>query len=400
MSNEISKPIGRRSVLKGAGVIGAGLVGSKLGFPTSTAHAEDYVTIGSMSPLTGSQAAYGTFITQGQMLFEEQFNKAGGFRSGPEKGKLLKVIYEDDGEGTGTPDAALSAFRKLVQVDGVKAVSGIVLSSVALPLAPIAESSKCVVIAIDPTTPKLSEFKNFFRITESSDTAGPSFAGCVYKAGFKNVNFLWVNDPAGVGFHDKFIPAFEQLGGKVVQDLGIAVGATDFKTEITRCMTSGADCNVVLGHEGEILVLFKQANDLGFVHPKTEWFSAYYSEEMLAKGGAAFENSYAKQYHVPRETDGYRKFEEAFRAKYGADVEIAYFTLAAYDALTALAQAIEAGGYDYDAMNAELHKANFQGVSKRIHFNEQNGDNVTTSQDVFKVVDGKYLVQFNYDPAQ
>jgi branched-chain amino acid transport system substrate-binding protein len=275
MGKHSGTAIGRRTVLKGASLLGAGMAAAKLGWLTTQARAEDVITIGSMSPLTGSQAAYGTFITQGQMLFEELFNKAGGFKSGPEKGKLLKIIYEDDGEGTGTPDAALSAFRKLVQIDGVKAVSGIVLSSVALPLAPIAESSKCVVIAIDPTTPKLSEFKNFFRVTESSDTAGPSFAGCVFKAGFKNVNFLWVNDPAGVGFHDKFVPAFEQLGGKIAQDLQIAVGATDFKTEITRCMVSGADCNVVLGHEGEILVLFKQANDLGFVHPKTEWFSAY-----------------------------------------------------------------------------------------------------------------------------
>jgi ABC-type branched-subunit amino acid transport system substrate-binding protein len=102
---------------------------------------------------------------------------------------------------------------------------------------------------------------------------------------------------------------------------------------------------------------------------------------------------------VPRETEGYKKFEGAFRAKYGADAEIAYFTLAAYDALTALTQAIEAGGYDYDAMNAALHKTNFQGVSKRMQYGEKNGDNVTTSQDVFKVVDGKYVVQFNYYPA-
>jgi branched-chain amino acid transport system substrate-binding protein len=387
----------RRGMLRAGTVFGAGAMASAL--LGHTAGAADTVAVGSMSPLTGSQAAYGTFIQQGQMLFIEQFNKAGGFQSGPEKGKLLTVLYEDDGEGTGTPDAALSAFRKLVQVNGVKAVSGVVLSSVALPLAPIAESAKCVFVAIDPTTPKLSQYKNFFRITESSDSAGPTYAACVVKAGFKIVNLLWVNDPAGVGTRTTFLPAFQQLGGTIVQDLPISAGDVDFRTEITKCMASGAECNVLVAHEGDILAIMKQASNLGFVAPKTQWFSNYYSEEMLQKGGAIFENSYAKQYHVPRETEAYQSFERAFRAKYGPGTEIAYFTMAAYDAVTAISKAIEIGGYDYDGMNAALHEMNFQGVSKRIHFNAQNGDNVTTAQDVFKVVDGKYVVQFTYNPA-
>jgi branched-chain amino acid transport system substrate-binding protein len=387
----------RRTLLRTGGALGASaLLGGAF---SRNAFGADTVQVGSMSPLTGSQAAYGTFIQQGQSLFTEQFNKAGGFGSGPEKGKQLVVLYEDDGEGTGTPDAALSAFRKLVQVNGVKAVTGVVLSSVALPLAPIAESAKCVFVAIDPTTPKLSQYKNFFRITETSDTAGPTYAACVLKAGFKNINFIWVNDPAGVGTHEKFIPAYQALGGKIALDLAISAGATDFRTEITKCMASGADCNVLLAHEGEILVIMKQASNLGFVAPKTQWFSNYYSDEMLQKGGAAFENSYAKQYHVPRETEAYQNFEHAFRAKYGPSTEIAYFTMAAYDALNAIAKAIEIGGYDFDGMNAALHSMNFQGVSKRIHFNVENGDNVTTAQDVFKVVNGKYVVQFTYDPA-
>ena len=217
-----------------------------------------------MAPLTGSQAAYGTFIQQGQMLFAEEFNKAGGFRAGPEKGKLLKMLYEDDGEGTGAPDTALSAFRKLVDVDRVKAVSGIVLSSVALPLAPIAEAAKCVVVSIDPTTPKLSQYKNFFRITETSDTAGPSYAGCVYKAGFKNISLLWVNDPAGAGFHDTFIPAFERLGGKVVLNVPISVGGDGFQGwKFTKCMVTNPDCNVMVAHEGDILVMHEAGHRSG-----------------------------------------------------------------------------------------------------------------------------------------
>jgi ABC-type branched-subunit amino acid transport system substrate-binding protein len=256
-----------------------------------------------------------------------------------------------------------------------------------------------VFVSIDPTTPKLSQYKNFFRITETSDSVGPNYANCVSKAGFKTINLLWVNDPAGVGARDTLIPAFKQLGGTVVLDLPISAGAVDFKTEITKCMASGAECNVLIAHEGDILAIMKQASNLGFIAPKTQWFSNYYSDEMLQKGGAIFEGSYAKQYHVPRETEAYQTFERAFRAKYGLTAEIAYFTMASYDALTAIAKAIEIGGYDFDGMNAALHQMNFQGVSKRIHFNAQNGDNVTTAQDVSKVVNGKYVVQFVYDPA-
>jgi branched-chain amino acid transport system substrate-binding protein len=396
--------VSRRSFLKGAGILGAGLTLGTTKFPGLTlrralAAQPQFVPIGSLAPLTGSQASYGTFIQQGQMLFEELFNKAGGYQSGPEKGKLLKMIYEDDGEGTGTPDTVISAFRKLVHVDGVKAVSGIILSSVALPLAPIAQESNCVVIAIDPTTPRLSTFPHFFRITESSDTAAPVYAACVIKAGFKNVNFMWINDPAGAGFHEKFGPELQKGGGRIVLDLPIAAGGTDFKSEITKCMATTADCNVLLTHQGETLIILKQAYDLGYVHPKTQWFCNYYSEEMLQKGGVTFENTYAKQYHVPKETQEYQRFEQNFKAKYGAQNPIAYFSMASYDALTAITRAIETNGYNWDGMNAALHKMDFQGVSKRIRFNAQNGDNITTSQDISKVQNGKYVVLFHYDPS-
>lgn len=393
------KPVSleRRTLLKGAAAIGAGLLTEKLSAP-AVAQQREYVQIGSLSPLTGSNAPNGLFITQGQMLFEEQFNRAGGFKSGPEKGKFLKMIYEDDGEGTGTADTAISAFRKLVQVNGVKAVTGVVLSSVALPLAPIAQNAKCAFIAIDPTTPALTKFPHFFRITETSETGGPTYAGCVYNAGFRNINFIWINDPAGVGTHDKFIPKFKELGGNVILDISIAVGATDYKTEITRCMATKADCNVLLVHQGETLILMKQAHDLGYVDPKVQWFLSFYSEEMLQKGGPIFENTYAKRYHVPTETKEYQAFESAHHAKFGKDAQIAYFGMAAYDAMTALARAIEKNGYDYDGINAGLHGMEFQGVSKFIKFNMENGDNITTSQDVSQVKNGKYVTKFHYNP--
>jgi branched-chain amino acid transport system substrate-binding protein len=101
----------------------------------------------------------------------------------------------------------------------------------------------------------------------------------------------------------------------------------------------------------------------------------------------AAEGVYLTYGYTDPNTPEYKAFEERYVPKYGA---IAAYATYAYDAATVLLKAIKAAGStDPAKIKAEIMKMDFQGVAKRIKFNEK-GDS-GSSYIAFKVEDGKFV---------
>jgi len=94
------------------------------------AGAAEPIKIGLPSALSGSNAQYGIQAKRACELFGKEINAKGGVL-----GRPLSFIYEDTG---GDPATAVRKAQKLVEKDGVKFLTGTVLSSEAL-----AVSAKC-----------------------------------------------------------------------------------------------------------------------------------------------------------------------------------------------------------------------------------------------------------------
>ena len=110
----------RRDFTKGALALGTGLT---LGFPAvlRRAYAADPIKIGVPAVLSGGAAQYGLQDKRACEMFAKDIQAKGGIL-----GRPVEFIFEDT---TGDPAIAVRKAQKLVEKDGVKYLTGIVLSS-------------------------------------------------------------------------------------------------------------------------------------------------------------------------------------------------------------------------------------------------------------------------------
>jgi branched-chain amino acid transport system substrate-binding protein len=106
------------------------------------------IKIGAILPLTGTSAQYGKWIQEALELGKEEINSKGGIN-----GKSLVIVYEDD---QADPKIAANAMQKLITLDKVPLVYGSWASSCVLAQAPIAESTKIVLIG-EAISPKIRD---------------------------------------------------------------------------------------------------------------------------------------------------------------------------------------------------------------------------------------------------
>ena len=123
-------------------ILGLGLLFIGVAFSESFSSS---VKIGAVLPLTGDSAAWGEQGKYGIEMAVEEINSKNGIN-----GKRLEVVYEDS---QAIPKNAVSSIQKLVNVDKVPAIVGDIVSSTTLAMAPIAERSKTVLMAISASAP-------------------------------------------------------------------------------------------------------------------------------------------------------------------------------------------------------------------------------------------------------
>jgi len=136
----IAARVSRRSVIKAT----AALSITAVGFSTRNANAEDdEVRIGFVGPVTGQFAELGTAKRDGVAVAIDAANAQGGVKIG---GKAYKVKLAV-GDEEGTPERALAATRRLIEVDQVHGILGYANSSNLLASMPTIQQSHLPLIA-------------------------------------------------------------------------------------------------------------------------------------------------------------------------------------------------------------------------------------------------------------
>lgn len=112
----------RRDLLGGAaGVLSAGLMGSAM----RQAHAADDIRIGGLCELSGPASTLGSQQALGIQMCVDEINKAGGILGG----RKISLIIEDTESKVAT---GLAKAKKLVERDGVQALTGVVFSAISV----------------------------------------------------------------------------------------------------------------------------------------------------------------------------------------------------------------------------------------------------------------------------
>lgn len=303
------------------------VAGFSLAFGASTAP----IKIGVLAPSTGPFAPYAKDIVDGAQLYVDEVQR-------DMAGREVMLVVEDSVEIR--PDVTLTKVRKLVELDRVDALVGLVLSSAALAIRDYVTAQKVPLIitgfavAEDLTMEKASPY--VFRATWSSAQIPATMAKWVRQnLKVRTAALVATNSVGPQEILMAFARAFEEAGGKVVQEIYPPIGTADmapFIAAIRRDVDLVA--TQVVGGDGVRFV--KQYEEYGLKGkiPLVDAAVAFTDVTLLPAEGESVVGTYNAQAYISTiDNPKNRAFVQAFRAKYkrdpGAPAEATYVALAA-----------------------------------------------------------------------
>lgn len=323
------------------------------------------IRIGVSLPLSGDAAVWGKSQKDGYDLALSEINSRGGINS-----KKLVLVYGDD---KGLPKDGVNLLRKFIDVDGIRILTGVANSSVALAYIPIINEKNILFISSGASSPKLTgTSKYFFRTWPSDNAEALAMAKYAYaELKISKVAMLYINNDYGVGLTEPFSKTFKGLGGKILSSESFEQGATNFRTQLTKLQSHNPEAIYLAGNPREMGRSIKQARELGI---KTKFLSISTlndSEVFSITGSEAIEGTIITDASFDPQSDNpvAKKFMTDFREMFNKEPGILANT--AYDALMVILHAIKKAGVDPDSLQQYLHMMEgYSGVSGVISFSE------------------------------
>jgi len=343
---------------------------------------EKVVKIGAILPLTGDAAKYGKSAKNGIDLAIEDINKKGGIL-----GRQVKVIYEDS---QADASKAVSAFRKIVNVEHIKFILGPLSSTEVLAVAPIANKEKVIILAPAASAPQITYAGDYiFRNVMSDLYDGWAMAAYVIKGmKKKTAAIFYINNDFGIGLKNSFKEQFEKMGGKVLLEISFERGEKDFRAQITKIKNVNPEVVFLVG-QAEMAEILKEIKEMG-IKLLIVSFSMFEDPDILKVAGDAAEGVvYTYRVFNPEsENPVVKHFVERYEKKYGVKPDI--FAGLSYDAARILALALERGEFKVEKVKEALYNIkNFPGVVGKTSF-DKNGD-VKKPIGIKKVENGKFI---------
>ena len=335
--------------------------------PAAPAVAQAPVKIGVLAPITGVFASFAKDIVDGAQLFNAE-------SGGQLAGRKLELIVEDYQV---RPDVAVTKIRKLAEQDHVHAVVGIVLSAAAIAVKDYVNSQKVPLLisgfAVAETL-TLQPNPYVFRITYTGNMTGGPAGTWAYKQLKARKAAIIASDSVGpLEIIMAWARAFEEAGGKVVQEVYAPLGTADFAPYVAQLRR---DVDVIgvqtVGADGVRFV--KQWREYGMQGkiPLVDAAVGFSDLSLLPASGEAAVGGYNSQpYQYTLDTPRNKKFVQAFRAKFNRDPGApSVFTYAALLAIDQAAKAVGGKVEDSARLIEALRKMDLDAPQGRIHFDK------------------------------
>ena len=341
--------------------------------------------IGVILPLTGYISFIAEDMKRGMDLAVQKVNDDGGI-----EGHKIVLVYEDSKLD---PTQTISVMKKLSDVDGVPIVIGAVASTNTIPIVPMAEENKVVLLSAASTHSELSGSSDyFFRVVPPDSIQGPESARIAYDTlGVKKVAIIYENNDYGVGLKKLFEKEFKDKGGQIVgTSESYESGATSFSTQVAKTLSASPELIYLPGYPREQAQVIRELDVQGYTG-KILASEAFETKEVFAVGGDAVDGVYLMKPDSDRSRKAYQDFATAYKKKYGEDP--GSFSDYAYDAVLVAVQSIEVAGYDGPKIKTHMASAKFTNTATRdIEFNDQ-GDVTSGTYNLFvaKISDQSFM---------
>ena len=308
--------------------------------PATTQTGEPF-RIGVMESLTGPGETYGQVANNAKQLAVAEINAAGGIN-----GRMIELVVEDS---KCSAQDAITAYRKLTDVDGVKIILGTSCSGAMLGAAPLAEADGVVMFSGLATNPDIAEAGDYiFRTAMNDAQLGIDTGNVLWADGIRKLATINESTDYAEGVRRASVAQFEKRGGEVVAAEQYASDTTDFRSQLTKLLNANPDA-IHIAAQGEFSggTIVKQIRELGYEGP-------IYSEvvpigsEALGIAGDAATGLKAITADLDPANNKAQEVLGNYRNRYG-QVTLPWYLGSAYDDVYITAECLKRTGDDQDA---------------------------------------------------
>jgi branched-chain amino acid transport system substrate-binding protein len=347
-----------------------GLCALGLMLPTLSV-AADPVKIGMITTLSTKAGYLGEEIRDGfQLAIDQEGGKLGG--------AAIELLVEDDG---GKPEKGKQIAERFAQKDGVKIMTGIVFSNVAMAVVPKIIKEDVLYLSANAGPSDLAGAgcdPNYFSVAYQNDNLDEVVGQYVTEAGHKNVYLLAPNYPAGKDHLAGFKRYYKgNLAGEVYTKLDQA----DYAAEIATIRDAKPDAVFFFLPGGMGINFIKQYAQAGLKETIPLYGPAFSFDERLlaAVGDAALGVKNGSQWTHDLDYPANKEFVAAFKKAYNRTPTL--YASQGYDTARLISSALKATGgkVDLAALRPALKKADFASVRGNFAF----GNNQHPIQDIY-----------------
>jgi branched-chain amino acid transport system substrate-binding protein len=251
MSDFVRDP-SRRLLLQGS-VFAA--VGSLL--PAATLAQSQTIRLGALVPLTGAGGSYGPAMAKIAKVVVDGVNAVGGIN-----GRKLDLIVEDDQT---SPEAAVRAARKLIDIDKVVAIMGTWASAVTTAVAPLCWESKTFLTTTSgaDSITLLPHQGYLIRTQPNTLLQGRKFGEYAIERGAKRIFFISPQTPFAKSQFDS-ITAAAQKAGSETASLIYDDKKPSYRTEVDEALRFKPDAIIFGGYMPDTSIMLKDVYRAGY----------------------------------------------------------------------------------------------------------------------------------------
>ena len=237
----------------------SGVTAALLGSRGAWAQSQATFRIGALNPVTGSGANFGSGMQKSIVFAAEEVNAAGGAA-----GRKLEVFSEDDQT---SPNAAVLAAKKLLEVHRVQAILGTWASGVSLAVLPMTNTANVILMhtsgAAALADPNVNAKKLAFRYQGSSKHLSRAFAEAARKEGLRRPAVMAQNNPALAPHAEGFRKVWEGAGGKLTDFVLYEPGRPSYRSELQQVLRSKPDGIILSAYVADATAIVRDWGQLG-----------------------------------------------------------------------------------------------------------------------------------------
>ena len=229
--------------------------------PLAAAQTPPPIRIGFASAMSGPAAITGEGVKWGGTLAIDEINAKGGVM-----GRKLEAYFADN---KATPGEAVSAVRKLADVDKVDVIIGQTHSGACLGAMPVVKEIGVPMVIEACSHPQIRALSGkggnewTFRVALDDEIMANTFARYMARQGVKSSSILAMNNDFGRGAAAAYEAAFKKANVKLVSTEFFDPGQADYRPVLTRLKRAGAETILGIILAGDGAPFMRQFRELG-----------------------------------------------------------------------------------------------------------------------------------------